>query len=349
MSGERIESGVLTGYAKQIMLASGVDDAQSQSLTDHLIWSELVGRSNYGLIRLPIHIQRVTQGLLKSPCEPSFQKLSDTMELLDGDEGFGHHIGKLGMQRAVELARHQGVGIVGVCNSNFFGAGAYYIQLAAEAGMVGLAMSNSFPKVAAFGGIRAVLGTNPFAFGVPRRNGESFLLDMATSGLAGSTVRAHIDQNEPLPEGLAVDGDGAPITDPKQVSEGALLPFGGAKGYGMALLVEILAGVMTGAGILHGVSSMYHSVSESGHNGHFLMALDISKWMPIETYFDRFEELVEGVKLSNTGHKVLLPGETRWQCYKDNLQNGILLDDHVRRSLQELSQPHGIQAPWKIK
>jgi LDH2 family malate/lactate/ureidoglycolate dehydrogenase len=212
--------------------------------------------------------------------------------------------------------------------------------------MIGLAMSNSYPKVTAYDGLKPVLGTNPFAFGAPRRNGQSLMLDMATSALAGSTVREHISKGEPLPVGLAIDADGNPITDPKKVGEGALLPFGGAKGYGLALLVEMLAGVITGAGISHGVASMYHDFTESGHNGHFLMALDISRWMSLETYHERLESLIEIIKSSYPGREVLLPGEIRWQHYEDNLANGIRVEHKVRRLLLELSQSHGIMPPW---
>jgi ureidoglycolate dehydrogenase (NAD+) len=215
--------------------------------------------------------------------------------------------------------------VVGVRNSNFFGAGAYYVNMAADAGMIGLAMSNSFPKVVAHGGLKPVLGTNPFAFGAPRKDGDHLLFDMATSALAGSTVREHMDKGTPLPEGLAIDQDGNPITDPAKVAAGALLPFGGPKGFGLALMVELLAGVLTGAGIGDGVASMYNDFTRNGGNGHALIALDVSRWMPMEDYFTRFEGLVTLLKAS--GENVLLPGEVRWQHWRDAEAHGIEVDD----------------------
>src|SRR4029077_4137174 len=130
--------------------------------------------------------------------------------------------------------------------------------------------------VVAHGGLKQVLGTNPFAFGSPPKDGEHVLFDMATSALAGSTVREHIAKGEPLPEGLAIDGNGKPITDPAKVNEGALLPFGGPKGFGLSLLVEILSGVLTGAGVGSGVHSMYSDFSRSGDNWPFLMVIELT-------------------------------------------------------------------------
>jgi LDH2 family malate/lactate/ureidoglycolate dehydrogenase len=226
---------------------------------------------------------------------------------------------------------------VAVRNSNFFGAGAFYAKLACDAGMLGLAVSNSFPKVAAHGGHLPVLGTNPFAFGAPRWNGEHLLVDMATSGLAGSTVREHIEKQTPLPLGLAVDAHGQPITDPAKVEEGALLPFGGAKGYGLALMVEVLAGVVSGAGIAAGVGSMYKDFERAADNGHFLVAIDVTRWMSLEAYYSRIEALVAMVKSSSPEGGVFYPGEVRWATLRDNQVHGVPLDDGLVDMIERLS------------
>jgi LDH2 family malate/lactate/ureidoglycolate dehydrogenase len=241
---QRFTPSTLEAYAAAIMRANGVDEAQAASVARNLTWSELVGRSNFGLQRLPILIERVRRGVISCPCRTVLEMRSDAIALLDGGGGFGHHVGEIGMRRAIELARTHGVGITAVRNSNFFGTGAYFVEIAAKADMIGLAMSNSFPKVTAHRGLRPVLGTNPFGLGAPRRNGESLLIDMATSALAGSAVREHLEKRLPLPEGLAIDAGGAPITDPKRVDGGALLPFAGAKGFALSLIVEMIAGIL---------------------------------------------------------------------------------------------------------
>ena len=346
MAGERINSVALGAYVQDIMRAHGVDEEQVLSVSANMIWNDWVGRPNYGTARLPIQLERVQRGLLNCPCRARFEVLSSSTQCLDGDTGFGQHVAALGMRRAIELARSEGVGVVGVRNSNFFGTGAYFVHLAAEAGMLGLAVSNSVPRVAAYGGVRPVLGTNPFAFGAPRRTGRSLLVDMATSTLAGSTLREHVRTGEPLPEGLAVDREGRPLTDPHKLADGALLPFGGPKGMALGLLVEILSGVITGAGVAHGVASMYSDFTRSGNSGHFLLALDISHWMPLEAYFERLESLVMTLKSSGADGQVRLPGEIRWRNYDDNMANGLRLDGKVREQLEELARPYAIPAPW---
>jgi LDH2 family malate/lactate/ureidoglycolate dehydrogenase len=335
----RVDADVLRDFIERIMEAHGVDSDQVRTVAKNLVWNELVGRPNFGVLRLPILMERVRRGVLRGSCQPQFEAVSETMARLDGDDGFGQYVAEIGMRRAIAMAHKGGLGVVGVRNSNFFGTGAYFVQLAAEAGMMGFAASNSFPKVAAHGGILPALGTNPFAFSAPRRNGESMLLDLATSALAGSTVREHIAKGEDLPAGLVVDGNGAPITDPRKVADGALLPFGGAKGFGLALMVEILAGVITGAGVAHGVKSMYADFAESGHSGHFLLALDISRWITLEEYFARFETLIAAVRASNPNGGVRLPGEIRWQAFRENRDRGIRLEPRLMAALAALSEP----------
>ncbi len=186
------------------------------------------------------------------------------------------------------------------------------------------------------------MGYIPFAFGAPFRNGESLMFDMATSALAGSTVREHAAKEKPLPEGMAIDANGKPITDPASIGKGALLPAAGAKGYGLSLMVEILAGVLTGAGVSKGVASMYKDVAQPGDNGHFMIVLDISRFMALELFFDRLEHLTELVKASNQDGEVLLPGEIRWQNYKSNLNTGVRLGKETRSVVSKLCAQMGI-------
>lgn len=330
----RIAMAELETFIRKLMIDRGASVGQAEAMARHMTWCESVGRHNFGIERIAIHLKRMAAGVLDPMARVTDERLAASLARCDGGGGFGYHAAEHAMQLAIAMARETGIGIAGVRNSNFFGAGAYYVKLAAEAGMIGLAMSNSFPKVVAHGGIRPVLGTNPFAFGAPRRNGDHLLFDMATSALAGSTVREHIATGTPLPEGLAIDADGRPLTDPAKVAGGALLPFGGAKGFGLALLVEILAGVLTGAGVGDGVASMYNDFARNGDNGHFVMALDVRRWMDPDTYHARFDGLAAAVKGSGGG--VLLPGEVRWEHYRDSLARGVALDDAAWAGLQRL-------------
>jgi len=330
------------------MHAYGVDEAQIHSVTDNLIWCDLVGRRNHGVERLPILMQRVRKGVINCPCELKFEQLTEPMARLDGDNGFGHHVSAAAIDRAVELAREHGVGIVGVRGSNFFGAGAYYVNRAAERGMISLALSNSFPKVAAIGGFKTALGTNPFAFGAPRRDGRALMVDMSTAALAGSTIRELIKSGGDLPAGSAIDADGQTIIDPAKVSQGTLLPAAGPKGFGLAIMVEMLSSVLTGAGMSHQLGSMYNNLEEGGHNGQFFMAIDVKRWMSEDEYYGRFETLAAMILASGPDGKVRLPGDSRWACYNDNIVNGIVLEPATRKAIEILARECELAVPWQI-
>ena len=334
----------LRDFVTALFVAHGAVQAQAASAARHMVWCEMVGRQNFGLERVAIHLKRIEAGVLTPQHEATVATISPSIARIDGRGGFGYHAAERAMEHAITLARDTGIGVVGVRNSNFFGAGAYYVNMAAAASMIGFAMSNSVPQVVAYGGLRPVLGTNPFAFGAPRRNGVHLLIDMATSSLAGSTVRDHIDKGIPLPEGAAIDAAGNPITDTAKVSKWALLPFGGPKGFGVSLMVEMLAGIITGAGVGDGVASIYKDFTRAGDNGHFLMALDIARWMDLDSYHARFEGLVAAIKASGDG--VLLPGEVRWEHYRESLANGVVLEGRTAEAAANLAAQAKLAPPW---
>lgn len=320
----RVTAAGLQDEIIRVLTENGAGAAQAEAAARHMVWCESAGRHNFGIERVPIHVKRLKAGVLDGKADPVAQRVSPSLARLDARGGIGYLAGERAMDMAIAMARDTGLGAVGVMGSNFFGAGAYYVNRAADAHMASLAMSNSFPKVVAHGGLRPVLGTNPFAFGAPSRDGRHLLVDMATSTLAGSTVRQYKAAGKPLPEGLAIDSEGNPITDPDKVADGGLLPFGGPKGFALSLMVEVLAGVMTGAGIGQGVASMYADFTRNGDNGHFLLAIDVARFMGADAYFDRMEQMVALVRGSGPG--VLLPGEVRWQSLDDARLNGIDVD-----------------------
>jgi LDH2 family malate/lactate/ureidoglycolate dehydrogenase len=331
----------------QILLAGGVDPSQAESVRDNLVWCDMAGRRNHGIERLPILLERVARGGIAAPCTPRFERLGPALANLDAGNGFGQHAGRLAVDRACDLATKYGVGIVGVHNSNFFGAGGYYVERAAERGMIGLALSNSFPKVAAAGGLRPALGTNPLAFAAPRSNGRALIIDMSTAALAGSTVREAIAKGERLGKDVAIDADGRPITDPALVERGTLLPAAGAKGFGLALMVELLSSVLTGAAVSREVGSMYKHVSAGGNNGHFFLALDIGRWVPRAEWDERLEGLCLALLGSGLPGAVRIPGDVRWSEYDRSLADGVLIENHTLERTEALASELGVEFGWR--
>lgn len=343
---KRVPLRKLTLFVNKVLGSVDASNDQAKIFADALIWSDLIGRPTHGVWRLPAYIKRIDLGLIKCPCKPVFSHENLSASVMDGDQGIGHYVGHEAMMRSISMARKSGIGAVGVRNSNHFGTGAYYVHLAAEDGMIGLAVSNSISKVAPHGGIKAVFGTNPFAFGAPRKNGKSLMLDMATTAIAGAQVMKYAEQGKTLPEGIAIDQQGNPILDPKRVDDGVLLTFGGAKGYGLSLMIEILSSVLTGAMFSTGVSSMFTNFEKSGGNGHFFIAIDISRFLDMESYYNRMEELLSLVKDTayNDG-SVMIPGETRWKQYEHNKKDGVPLDEATVQALTDLSNQYNIPAP----
>lgn len=333
----------LDNTANALLIASGCAPDEAKIISSVLTWCDQIGRYNQGVWRLPLLTKRFALGLINSPCHPDFTQIKPAVGILNAKRGSGHYIAHQAMEKAIDLAHKQGVGVVGVNDSNFFGAGAYYINQASQAGMIGIALSNSFPKVAAYGGIKSVLGTNPFAFSAPRKNGKHLLIDMSTASSAGSSVTKTAEQGALLAPNVAIDDKGKPTTDPKRI--GALLPFGGAKGFGLSLFVEILSGVLTGAGFSHGVNSMINDHTQSGNNGHFFIALDIAAFIDIEDYYQRIEDLLSTVKSSSSDpeHPVLYPGEIRWDYYhKSMINQEIPLDKNTIDKLSTLCKQYNV-------
>lgn len=347
MTDIRVPLDNLTLFVHDILKANDKFCDQSEVFTEALIWSDLIGRPTHGVWRLATYLKRMQLDLIKCPCEPAFKGGASAVDLLDGGQGVGHYIGSIAMNRAIEKAKDTGVGLVGVHNSNHFGTGAYYVNMAAQAGMLGFAVSNSIAKVAPHGGVKGIFGTNPFAFGAPRKNNKNLMLDMATSASAGSAVMKYAEAGLPMPAGIAIADNGEPITDPNKVNEGALLTFGGAKGYGISLMVEILSSVITGAAFSTDVKSMFGNFEESGGNGHVFLAVDIGKFLNLESFLDRMEELVSSIKGTGLeGSPVLIPGETRWDEFDKNMIQGVPLDSATCSSLATLAQKHQLTVPW---
>lgn len=331
MTGTRVEAGDLLAFARGALEASGSSAEQACAIAGVLVWSDTVGRPTQGVWRLPILCRRVREGGIAGDAVPRFVPTGPATAVVRGAGGAGHHVAKVAMEGAISLAQAAGAGVVAALDSNYFGAGAYYVEMAAEAGMLGIAASNSFPKVVAHGGVRAALGTNPIAFGAPRRDGESLLVDMATSAAAGSTVRRASETGDSLAHALTPSG--------------VLLPVGGAKGYALAVMVEVLCGVLAGPGYGEGVRSMYEQPAEKGRNGHLMIALDIGRFLSLDEYHERIDALSAWLARSGEPGCVVLPGARRWQARAAAERDGICLDTATLGALETLGAELGVALP----
>lgn len=340
----------LEGYKqllKHALKNSGIAPEDAEALFDNTYWNDMAGRYNHGIWRLRTYLKRYHLGLISSPSRYRFLSKSPSAALMDGNNGFGQSLGTFAIKEAMRMARETGVGAVGVKNSNHFGTCAYFNELAAREGMISIVTSNSIAKVTPFGGKTRIFGTNPLGFGVPKPNG-SILIDFASSVTAGSTIIKARKMGTQLPEGILIDTDGNPVTDPNRLPQSVMLTFEGHKGYCIALIVEILSGVLTGAGMTTQTHSMFNDFEHPGNLGQFYLALDISRFIPLPEFYERIEFLVDQLKKAeplNPEKPVKIPGEGRWEAWRKHLEHGFKFDEDIKSELELLAKEYGVDLP----
>ena len=261
----------LQGWSASLLAASGLEADAAETVAGTLVATSLRGVDSHGVARLPIYVERLRAGVLNGTPRPKVDRRDGAVAVVDGDGGPGQIAGLFATDLSVELAGSFGVGAVTVHSSNHYGAAGIYAARAARAGMVGVSTTNADPLAVPFGGARKALGTNPIAFAAPT-DGGVFVLDMATSQVAANKVFNARDEGRAIPEGWAVDESGAAITDPDEFY--AVVPLGGYKGYGLALMVEVLSGVLGGAAVTHDVAGLFANLERPQGLGHFHLALD---------------------------------------------------------------------------
>jgi ureidoglycolate dehydrogenase (NAD+) len=294
---------------------------------------------------VPIYIERLRAGVLNPRPRPSVERRDGAVAMVDGDQGPGQVASVFATDVSIELAREHGVGVVTVRRSAHFGAAAFYAMRAAEQGMVAMALTNTEPLVIPHGGSEPALGTNPICLAAPAGDGI-FNLDMATSQVAMNRVWNARDEGRPIPEGWGVDADGRTTTDAAAVASG--MPLGGYKGYGLALMVEVLSGVLAGAGVRHGVGELYGGHEAPQDTGHFHLAIDPERTVGRE----RFTAVLDGllgelraIPPAPDFDEVLVPGDPEDRARAERSQSGVPIEPELWRTLNELSRELQVPAP----
>ncbi len=340
----------LRRFASELLTASGSARKDAEEVAGALVWADKRGRYAQGVFRIPVLATMLKKDLISSPARMRWRESAPSIAHLDAGNGFGQIAGARAMRRGIEIAKETGIGFVAVNNSNHYGAASYYCAMAAEAGCLGITFANATPKVAPYGGTKAIFGTNPVAFGCPTSSGTPILVDFSTSAIAGSTIRNINESGGRLPEGVALDESGRPTTDPAALQTGSLLPIAGPKGYGLGMMVEIFCGILAGAGMSHEVGPYYSTWKRRVNSGHIFIAIDISALQPAAEYFGRLDELIREIKSSPRQEgfeEILIPGEIRGR-FAEKTSQGIPLTEETVRLLEEHAQRVGCEIPWKV-
>jgi len=314
------------GFAVSVLTKHQVSHDDAVAVADCLVEADLRGVQTHGLSRLPVYVERLQRGMMNPRPAMTLTTPTAVCGSLDGDNGFGFLVGRRGMAEAMAMASDYGVGIVVAHNSNHFGMAASYLLQAVKAGYIAFVFTNAATSMPPWGGREGLFGTNPFAAGAPSGKAVPFILDMSPAVAARGKIRLAEKRGESIPEGYALDKDGKNTTDPTAALAGVVLPIGGHKGSGLSMLMDILSGVLSGAGFAGGVNDQYHNWDDPQNVGHFFMALKPGVFITEQAFRDRMDLLVQRVKavpLADGFDEILMPGEKEARLAAERLQNGI--------------------------
>lgn len=283
------------------------DDARTTA--EMLVTAEAWGKPSHGLIRLPRYIRGIKHGNVDPGGTIDVVRDAGAAVTIDGGARLGPAVAVRAMGEATARADEYGVGLVGVHNCTHLGMLGYYTDMVREEGYVAVAITNTEPAMPPYGGTEPVLGTNPIAIGLP--TDPPFNLDMSTAAIARGTIETAADRDELIPEGVALDADGEPTTDPEAALEGTILPFGGPKGSGLAIAIEVLAGALVGAEMGDAVTGTYHT-EDPCTKGDLFLVID-PEALGGEAFVDRTEAFFRELKETETVPEfdgIRLPGES---------------------------------------
>lgn len=309
----------LKNIIKNILGKCKVPNEDAEIITESIIYANCREKHTHGIAKLPIYARKIKRGLMTPETKVAIVKDSPVISVLDANHGFGQVVGFKGMKQCIEKAETFGIGLVGVRNSNNFGTAGFIVELAANKGMIGVIMGNSAPAIAPWGGKHPLLGTNPLGVAFPSAdlNKPPIVLDMATSVVARSKIRLAEKNKEKIPFCWAFNSNGEPTDDPVEALKGTMAPIGEHKGYGLALVIDILAGLLTGSAFGGETKPLNHSDAYSKY-GHMIMAININYFMSIEEYSQKIEVLRQNIKYNDDNDQILLPGEDSYNKYLNN-------------------------------
>lgn len=334
----RVQASLVRDLCKIAIGLAGAPDNHAEIAAEVLVKTDLMGIETHGVARLIPYLKRLNAGLINPNPQIKILEPTPVTRIVDGDHGLGAVVAMTGVTEAVGVAKEYGIGFVTCRNSNFMGACAPYVHEACERGVLFVGGTNAFPSMAPTGGKEVIIGNNPMFFGVPRRNAPHFILDIAMSAAARGKMRDAQKRGEKIPLGWAIDQHGNPTDDPKAGMEGYLLPIGEHKGYGMALVVDLFAGVLSGSGFGKGVLSMFKQWEEPQYIGHFFAAVDPNVFLPADEFDRRCNDFFGDIKGSepwDPARPIVYPGEMAAVRMEENLREGITLSTKNWEAIQE--------------
>lgn len=332
----------LHNFVQRALESLGVCSSDARTTADVLVTTDTWGVNTHGTKLLLGYSRRLRAGGLRTDAEPFVASEGPAWAIVDGQTTLGQVASVFAMRQAIKKARQVGVAYVGLRNSCHFGGAGYYAWMAAREGLIGLAMANDIPSVAAPGSRGAVIGSNPIAYAVPAGDRDPIMLDVSIATVAGGKVYACQKRGEPIPDGWLIGPDGRPTRDaslfPKQAT---LAPMSAHKGFGIGLLIESLAAAMTGAAMTTQVGNwMFGDLSRKTNHGAAFLALDAAAMSSKSEFERRISGLIDEVQAAAPAddcERVMVPGQREWENRRRALADGLRLPADVLATLEELA------------
>ena len=342
----RIPAARLEAFIASAFEAVGILAGEARTIASLMTRADLQGSEGHGVFRLPQYIRRIRGGAVNVRPRIRVEREAAGMALVNGDNGMGHLVMQFATAKAVEKARSAGIAWVGVKWSNHAGPASLYAAMPLEHDMIGLYLAvgnaNHLPP---WGGLDMLLSTNPIAVAVPAGEEPAIVLDMATTVAAYGKVKTKAQRGEAMPEGWMMDRQGRPLTDARRASEGFLLPIGGYKGYGLALVFGLLAGTLNGAAMGKDVVDFNADDTSMTNTGHAIVAINVEAFQPVAEFKRRVDAIVRDLRGSERlpgVDRIRLPGEGSRAARADRAKNGIPLPAPLSASLGALAAELGI-------
>ncbi|WP_261131665.1 ureidoglycolate dehydrogenase [Bacillus sp. Marseille-Q3570] len=305
-----VQKGELKDLVVQKLTAADVIEEHARVVADVLVHADLRGVHSHGVLRTEHYVKRLNEGGMNPGPEFTIEQKGMSAALFDGDHGMGHVVVKEAMDHAIKLSKENGIGIVGIVNSSHCGALSYFAEQAAAEETISMIMTQTDSAVVPFGGAEPYFGTNPIAYGFPAKEQKPIILDMATSNVALGKVLHAREQGTSIPDNWGVDENGNPVTDPNLVKH--LLPVGGPKGYGLALTVDVMTGILTGSAFGPDITAMYGDYEKNRHLAHVIITIDPGLFIGKEQFLSNIDQMVNElheVKPADGFSTVMVPGE----------------------------------------
>jgi len=359
----RVHVEPLQAFTQAVMAGNGVPTPEAEAVARVLVAADIRGIGSHGVARLGRYVTGIEKGHILPGVQPEVIEPTAATAVVDARNGLGQPVSEMAMDLAIRKARSEGIGAVTVSHSNHYGIAGYYALRAVEQGLIGVSMTNAAPLVVPTHGAEMVLGTNPIAFVAPARRHPPFLLDMATSVVPRGKLEVYDRRQEQIPEGWALDAQGYDSRNPGHVLKnmieragGGILPLGGRgetfsgyKGYGLALMVDILCGVLAGAAYGPDVDDIRRPVAPGVRLfpdvGHFFLAIDVARFLPLDAFEARLDDYFDRIVASRRAldqERIWIHGEKELEMEDCHRREGIPLSQNVYDMLNALAAKRGL-------